>query len=942
MTKTFSTATLLILGSALTAFGQNTIIESSRIGGGTQANNADFVFSGFTSTTTSDHSTAAGIVTTYTTSSRIASTSITAGAGTNVVISPNGGHGTISGTTTAGTLQIGTTYLVSVSFNNNSTAASSDIVVNCSDTGMGGLDTFNGTVSGSFQGGNGYNKWIPVGIITPSSASPTIKFSYNSGVNGRWNVDSVQFLPLTATPPTGTYQYWTPGAAGAGGAGSWTASGTTWNTLADGTGTQGAYTQANLADFTNGPGVVTIDPVNGITTDGGLEFDVSGYSLTGGTLTLGSSPSSAGPNIAVATGSSVTINAPISAPYGLSSAFLGTIKLGAAVSFPGTVGTVTINSGTVLLNPGVNQNFPSIAATPVSGEPFGVLNLGANTCTVGSDNTSTTFAGIIADGGWSSQGALIKTGTGTLNLTGANVYAGPTTINQGTVAITTTADPFGATPPSVTQGQLTLNGGRVDFTAAASLSVNRGIAIGASGGTLSTPGTGTTPTINGPLSGSGSLTIPSGGFDLKGNNVNFSGNIYVTATQVDTGGNNLCSIRFDAANASGTGKIFISPTTSVNCTLRNFNTAGNIIVPNAIELDQWSISQGSPNIYLSGGASGANLFAVTFSGNINGAASVIIGLDSAGGSSNPGGQVNISGSNTLWTGGATLQAGTLGLGSSNAMGTGGLYLVPQGPAGMLVATTPLIGTNAVTNSIGINTSVSSLTFGGSNSLELSGPVVLYASTTLNLSNSMSTILSGSVTDNGSNYSLTIASTTASALTLSGSNNYSGGTIINSGTLIGHVSNSIPGSVTVNGGTLQLDVPTALSTNAALTVSGGTVNLNFTGYQTVASINGNTSPGTYGATANNLGGAITGTGFLNILPSSFSITSQSLDATGTNFVVCWTSVPGVVYDVMTNTSLTGNGAWASAGSTNASGTTTCFTLPGGIVGKPSVFVQIKAP
>jgi len=932
--------TLITAGSAISALGQNTIMEQSRIGGATQVANSDFVFTGFTSTTTGNHSTAPGLVSGYSTSSRIAATGNPGfGPTTNVVISPNGGNGTISGTETSGTLQIGTSYLVSVSFS-GSTAASPDIVVSCSDTGMSGADTFNGILSGCFQGGNGYNKWIPIGIITPSSSTPTIKFSYASGVSGRWNVDSFMFSPITATPPSGTYQYWTPGAAGAGGSGSWTASGTTWNTLANGTGTQGAYTQANLADFTNTAGTVTV--ANGIITDGGLEFDVSGYILTGGTLTLGSSSSTSGTNIAVEPGS-VTINTPISAPYGLCSAFVGTINLGAAVSFPGTVGTVTINTGTVQLSPGVNQNFPSLAGTPVSGLPYGTLALGANTCTVGSDNTSTAFAGIITDGGSAAPGAFVKTGTGTLTLTGANTFSGPTTINQGTIAVTTTADPFGTPPASVMASQLTLNGGRVDFTAVATLAANRGITIGAGGGTLSTPGSGTTPAIAGPISGSGSLTIPSGGLDLKGNNSSFSGNIYVTATPVDSGGNDLCSVRFDATGSSGTGKIFMSPTTIHNCTLRNFNTTGTVVVPNALELDL-APSQTSAVIYLSGGASGANVFALTFSGNINGAAPVNIGLDTAGGSSNPGGTVNLSGSNTLWTGGATLQAGTLGVGSSNALGTGGLFLVPQGPAGFLLATTPLTGANALQNSIGINatgTGTTSLTIGGANSLQLAGPVLLYASSTLNITNTASTIISGSISDGGNGYSLTI-NDTGSALTLSGSNNYTGGTIVNSGTLDGNVANSIPGNVTVNGGVLQLDVTNAMAVTGGLSVNNsGAVNLNFTGYLTNAYLiinNAMQANGIYAASGNNPNGVFTGTGNLVVSPN-FAITSDTLN--GTNLVVCWQSTIGYSYDVLTNINLAVPAGWTPVNPTQiiATNSITCYTLPGGVT-NTNVFVVIR--
>ena len=47
--------------------------------------------------------------------------------------------------------------------------------------------------------------------------------------------------------------------------------------------------------------------------------------------------------------------------------------------------------------------------------------------------TSTTFAGVID--GLGGAGGLIKEGSGTLTLTGANAYTGGTTINGGTLSI---------------------------------------------------------------------------------------------------------------------------------------------------------------------------------------------------------------------------------------------------------------------------------------------------------------------------------------------------------------------------------------------------------------------------------------------------------------------------------------------------------------------------
>jgi len=93
--------------------------------------------------------------------------------------------------------------------------------------------------------------------------------------------------------------------------------------------------------------------------------------------------------------------------------------------------------------------------------------------------------------------------------------------------------------------------------------------------------------------------------------------------------------------------------------------------------------------------------------------------------------------------------------------------------------------------------------------------------------------------------------------------------------------------------------------------------------------------TFRYTAN---GSAPSTVAITIIP--FAIVSSSLDQTKTSFTVCWQSVPGVIYSVMTNSILAAPGAWVSAGSTNATGTTTCFTLPGSNSGKPNLFVVIR--
>jgi autotransporter-associated beta strand protein len=65
--------------------------------------------------------------------------------------------------------------------------------------------------------------------------------------------------------------------------------------------------------------------------------------------------------------------------------------------------------------------------------------LGANNLTIGSNNLSTTFAGVIQDGGYNGNGgtggSLTKIGSGTLTLSGANTYTGNTKVNGGVLQV---------------------------------------------------------------------------------------------------------------------------------------------------------------------------------------------------------------------------------------------------------------------------------------------------------------------------------------------------------------------------------------------------------------------------------------------------------------------------------------------------------------------------
>ncbi len=81
------------------------------------------------------------------------------------------------------------------------------------------------------------------------------------------------------------------------------------------------------------------------------------------------------------------------------------------------------------------HNTPGMAIGSIEGS--GAVFLGANKLTVGGNKLSTTFSGVMQDGGLSggTGGTLTKTGKGKLSLTNANTYTGGTTIKAGSLLV---------------------------------------------------------------------------------------------------------------------------------------------------------------------------------------------------------------------------------------------------------------------------------------------------------------------------------------------------------------------------------------------------------------------------------------------------------------------------------------------------------------------------
>jgi autotransporter-associated beta strand protein len=167
----------------------------------------------------------------------------------------------------------------------------------------------------------------------------------------------------------------------------------------------------------------------------------------------------------------------------------GSAKLGGLLTFTGEAATAY--NATLIANPGTNgggggaiifdstslggtarcevfgngsldisqHDAPGVTIGSLEGD--GLVFLGADDLTIGSNNLSTVFSGVIQDSGvgGGADGSLTKIGNGTLTLSGANTYTGGTTVSDGTLAVSnTTHSGTGSGAVVVSGGTLAGNG----------------------------------------------------------------------------------------------------------------------------------------------------------------------------------------------------------------------------------------------------------------------------------------------------------------------------------------------------------------------------------------------------------------------------------------------------------------------------------------------------
>lgn len=183
--------------------------------------------------------------------------------------------------------------------------------------------------------------------------------------------------------------------------------------------------------------------------------------------------------------------------------FVGNSTAGNAAITNNANGRVDFSTSTGPLGDGL------LSAGSIAGA--GEFFLGDTTLTVGGNNASTEVSGVISDcgatgfscGAFTAGGTLVKTGAGTLTLSGANSYTGGTRIDggllvvNGSVAAPTTVNAGATLGGSGTLGDVTVNSG-------GTLAPGNSPGILTIAGDLSlTPGSVTVMEIDGPAPGTG-------------------------------------------------------------------------------------------------------------------------------------------------------------------------------------------------------------------------------------------------------------------------------------------------------------------------------------------------------------------------------------------------------------------------------------------------------
>ncbi|MDB6058986.1 MAG: outer rane autotransporter barrel, partial [Verrucomicrobiales bacterium] len=319
--------------------------------------------------------------------------------------------------------------------------------------------------------GNSFNFISPInGLVTAAALDGNASANRVTGIGGtytpaapvpnggtyyfRWsdqddvsNDNMMAIDDLTITPNAGpTQQFWdvNGSTAGIGGAGTWDTTTANFNPSVAGTGTAAVFSSAGYTVFGGTAGTVTLAS-GGVTANGGLRFDTTGYTIQSDTLTLGSR------GISVSNGLSATVSSAIAGSSGLRKEGTGSLTLSGNLNYTGD--TALTAGGTVISG---SAQFPSTSLSLGGGA---TLNLGTTTLTNDVPAGTTNFLSGVISG--TAATAIVKNGSGALVMDSSSSYTGSNIINAGIIGWGTASSVnWGANVPTT---HIVVNGSGVKF-----------------------------------------------------------------------------------------------------------------------------------------------------------------------------------------------------------------------------------------------------------------------------------------------------------------------------------------------------------------------------------------------------------------------------------------------------------------------------------------------
>jgi len=623
-----------------------------------------------------------------------------------------------------------------------------------------------------------------------------------------WDTDGTTPGFGTASGTWGTNNFWnTDSTGGAGGV------------FVTNTGLANGGDTVNFGTASAGLGTGTIT-VFGSQGFNGMTFGSASGAITisGGTLGIGMG----GPTTTITVNNlSNTISSSLSADASLTKSGTGTLILSGTNYF---TGATTISAGTLQLDNALAAQYSTVTVSSANGLKFGTsigtFTIGglsgaqtfaltdtapvAITLQVGNNNTNTTYTGAMSGTG----GNLVKIGTGTLTLQGANTYTGATTIHGGTLTLSGASGTLANTSGVTVNSGSTLN---LDFgTGRNVINDSAGLTLG--GGTVTlTAGSTTEEVASATLNAGAASVTRTASSVLRMNAItrNAGGTINFGAASVaDTDTSNDAAGILGGWATVGGGNWAVSSGAAANTAITALGTYVN---------DTWAAGNNTTVTSNSSPAAASTTHSLRF----NNAGAFTVSLSGAN-TINSGGILNTStvGANTSQINGGTLTSGVSDLivhqYNTNPLQigsviTGGIGLTKSGTGAGVVT---LSGANDYTGTTTL--SAGTVNAGVAENVGVSGPFgnpttpagsIVFAGGTLQYSASNTFDYSSRFTTSGNaNYSINTNGQPVTLASALAANSLSGLTKSGTGTLTlsGGSANTFTGITTVSGGQLTLN------------------------------------------------------------------------------------------------------------------------------------------